>query len=115
MTDAAVIGETASHTGNASNNKKQQRQNTAAIRQQLQPLRNQIKKLDQKMELLNEEKSQIHDLLTDNTLYEASRQADLQTLLQRQSSNALQLEQLEEQWLAAHDQLETLMADSNIG
>lgn len=90
------------------NNKKEQRQLAADLRKKLNPINNAIKKVDQ--QLLNTEQrlSQIETELADSTLYEAGNKHSLQQILQQQASIKGDKDQLEEQWLELHDELESL-------
>jgi ATP-binding cassette subfamily F protein 3 len=92
----------------ASPNKKQQRQNAAAQRRELQSLRNNIKKLETEIEKLNNEVQKIHELLSDNALYEADNKQKLSELLSRQTEINKQLQHTEQQWLQANEELEKL-------
>ncbi|MGD8572051.1 MAG: ATP-binding cassette domain-containing protein [Gammaproteobacteria bacterium] len=92
----------------APSSKKQQRQDAAVLRKQLQPLRNKIRKLEQEMQRLNTDKNAVHEQLADNRLYEEQNKQQLKTILEQQSTIEQQLETVEEQWLAASEQLESL-------
>jgi ATP-binding cassette subfamily F protein 3 len=89
-------------------NKKQQRQDAAALRKQLQPLRNKIKKLEQQIESLNTDKSAVHQQLADSAIYEEQNKQQLQQLLKQQTDIDRELQLAEEQWLHASEELETI-------
>jgi ATP-binding cassette subfamily F protein 3 len=91
--------------------KKQHRQNAAALRKQLQPLRNKIKKLEQHIESLNADKSAIHQQLADGAVYEEHNKQHLKQLLKQQADIDQQLQLAEEQWLQASEELETMSSD----
>ncbi|MCP8900457.1 ATP-binding cassette domain-containing protein [Gilvimarinus xylanilyticus] len=88
--------------------KKAQRQEAAARREQLKPLTNRIKKLEAQMEKLESELAQVEQTLADTSLYEDSEKDRLQTLLQRQASLRESVDDTEEQWLEAQEELEAL-------
>jgi ATP-binding cassette subfamily F protein 3 len=92
------------------NLKKQQRQQAAEIRKQLNPINNAIKKTEQKIANIDKELQQVETSLTDADLYDANNKKQLQQFLQQQASLAKDKEQLEEYWFELQDQLETLQA-----
>lgn len=92
-------------------NKKQQRQNAAEQRRKLQPVRNKIKKLEEQIEKTNKEKSALQEQLADNSIYEEQNNAKLKQLLEQQATIDKKLQELEEQWLAASEELEALESD----
>jgi ATP-binding cassette subfamily F protein 3 len=95
--------------GPAAINKKQLRQDAAERRRQLQPQRNKVKKLEQQMEKLNEDKNRLEAQLADNSLYSDENRDKLKQLLEQQSTVTQQLQDVEEQWLEASEVLEGLM------
>lgn len=88
--------------------RKEQRQQAAAQRQQLAPLRKEIKKLEQQIEKTQSELTAIEESLGDPTLYDEARKKELTELLQKQAKLKSHNDQLEEQWFAKSDTLETL-------
>jgi len=95
--------------GPAASSKKQLRQDAADRRKQLQPQRKKVKKLEQQMERLGEEKTRLEALLGDNSLYSDDNKDKLKTLLEQQASAAQELAVVEEQWLEASEMLDGLM------
>ncbi|MCI0504559.1 MAG: ATP-binding cassette domain-containing protein [Gammaproteobacteria bacterium] len=94
-----------------STSKKQQRQNAAELRKKLQPLRNKIKTLETQIEKCNQDKTAIQEQLADSRIYEDQNRARLKQLLEQQTATGKQLQQLEELWLAANEELEALEND----
>jgi ATP-binding cassette subfamily F protein 3 len=94
--------------GAAAINKKQLRQDAAERRRQLQPQRNKVKKLEQQMEKLGEEKARLEEQLADNSLYSDENKDKLRQLLEQQATVTQQLQDVEEQWLEAGEALEAL-------
>ncbi|QGZ38787.1 ATP-binding cassette subfamily F protein 3 [Pseudoduganella flava] len=85
----------------------EQRQRTAAQRK---PLENRLKKVDDRIAQLTAQKSGIDAQLLDPAIYEADNKPKLKALLAEQAACAKELEQLEEEWLELHEQLEALAA-----
>jgi ATP-binding cassette subfamily F protein 3 len=96
--------------GSSVNTKKADRQQAAAARQKLQPLRNVVKKAEQKMEQIHAKLSQVEETLADTTLYEDASKDKLKALLLEQATYKSDLEQAEETWFEASEQLETAQA-----
>jgi ATP-binding cassette subfamily F protein 3 len=88
--------------------KKDQRKQAAAQREQLAPLRREIRTLEQKMEKLGAELAALEDKLGDATLYEDKRRNDLTELLRQQGYCKAELNQCEENWLLKSTELESL-------
>lgn len=95
---------------NSVNTKKQDRKAAAEQRQKLQPLRNVVKKAEQKMEKLTQSLTELEADLADNTLYTEDAKETLKTLLQQQAEIKTQLEQAEMSWFEATEQLEAAQA-----
>ncbi len=100
-TGTAVAGE-------KKGDRKEQRQQAAAQRAQLAPLRKEIKKLEQQIDTTQAELSSIEHCLADASLYDEARKKELTDLLQKQAKLKSQIDQLEEQWFAKNDTLESL-------
>jgi len=92
-------------------NRKQQRQNAAEQRKQTQPLRNKIKKQEKLMDSLSKEKEKIEQQLTDNDLYNDANKLKLKEILEQQTTTVKQLNEAEEQWLLASEELESICGD----
>lgn len=112
MTSLKIL--TLKTTGNIDSNlqttsKKQKRQDAADKRRQLQPLRNKVKKLEGQMEKLNAEKDELSEQLASNTLYEDKNKSQLNDCLAQQGKVIQELQDIEEQWLTASEELETLI------
>ncbi len=79
-------------------------------RERLKPLRDTVKKLDTRMARLQKRLAEIETALHDPGLYEAARHADAAHLHREQSELKTELATLEEQWLAAAEEIEALQA-----
>src|SRR5690606_28312678 len=86
--------------------KKNQRQQSAALRQQLKPLTNKLKSLEQQMEKLQQRLSDIEHLLADSEMYDEANKNRLQELLTEQDRLQPQLAECEENWLLVSEELE---------
>ena len=93
--------------------KKAQRQVRAEQRQKLKPLRDKIRKAEKQIDRLQAALTEIENALSDTTLYEAENKEQLQALLKDQGVTRQQLDEQEEVWMLALEELETLeSADS---
>lgn len=86
--------------------RKEQRQQQAEKRKQLQPLKNELKKLEKNIDELNNRKTDIEKLLEDSTIYEAENKEKLQALIMEQAELNGNLSHAEEQWLSVSEQIE---------
>ena len=85
--------------------KKQQRQQAAAIREQKAPLRKREKQLERDIDRLNKELGKIEVLLADSALYDDENKAKLTKALQQQGDLKTELAKTEEAWLEVLEQL----------
>ena len=90
--------------------KKEQRQQAAARREQLKPLTQKIRKFEKEMDKLQSKLRSIEDKLADNALYEGGRAQDLESLLKEQDQLRQTLTDTEERWLTASEELEAAQA-----
>ncbi|MBI5449936.1 MAG: ATP-binding cassette domain-containing protein [Gammaproteobacteria bacterium] len=95
--------------------KRLQRQQAAERRRQLQPLRDQIKALDKKIEGLSHDKQRLELTLGDIALYEPASKERLKQLLAEQQQVVASLQQAEEQWLDLSEQLQQLTDTTEAG
>ena len=92
-------------------NKKDDRRNAAEARKKLQPLRNIVKKAEEKMDKLQTKLSDIELQLADNSLYENAAKDKLKALILEQGNLKAELESVEMDWLAASEELELAAQD----
>lgn len=101
-----------SSNGTPAVNRKEQRRAEARQRQQLaqqrKPLQNELIKLDREMEQLSAEKARLEAVLADSATYEDKNKALLTESLRMQARVNGRLEEVEEQWLDAHEQIEQI-------
>jgi ATP-binding cassette, subfamily F, member 3 len=88
------------------NNKKDDRRTAAVARQKLQPLRNAVKKSEQKMETIQSKLDMVEQKLADNSLYEDSAREQLKALLVEQGDLKAELEQVEMDWFEVSEALQ---------
>jgi len=87
-------------------NKKELRQQEAEKRRKLQPINKKIKSIESKIDKLNINKENIETQLSDSDIYTNENKDKLKDLLLQQGDINKLLEELEEQWLELHDELE---------
>ena len=90
---------------------KAQRRLAAEQRQRLAPLKKAADRLEQQLDRAQQEMAGIEAELADNDLYTDSQRDRLKTLLARQAACRQQIDELEMQWLEAHEALEQLQAE----
>lgn len=92
--------------------KKQQRQEAAALRKQLQPLRKKVQAAERQVDKWQTQLDDIEVKLADTGLYDAERKEELQQLLQQQVTLKKNLEQAEETWMELSEEYEELEAQT---
>jgi len=97
-TTAAVIDKPSSSI------KKEARKNINAAARK--PLEKRLQQIERQMSELHQEKLYIESLLAESDLYEASRQHDLKTLLDKQSVCLSTLDQIEAEWLQLQEAID---------
>ncbi|AXE32797.1 ABC transporter ATP-binding protein [Chromobacterium phragmitis] len=94
-------------------NRKEQKRQEAEARQQLaklrKPLQNRLNKLEQEMNKLSEEKAQLEAFLSSSEAYDDANRQKMADSVKRQGEVASRLEAVEEEWMAAQEQLEALV------
>ena len=88
--------------------KKEQRQLAAELRKQLQPLNNQLKKCERELEKWQTKLSGIEDQLADADIYSDDNKAKLKQLLSEQGEVKAHVDDCEETWFMATEELEAL-------
>lgn len=91
--------------------RKEQKRKQAELRAQMQPIKKQLQKEEQLLDKLTNQLKQIEEQLLDPAIYDASKKAELTTLLLEQSQLKNQLEETELQWLELQQQLESFNLD----
>jgi len=104
-TDTQIVIETQSEP---SVSKKAIRQLQAENRRKLQPIKNEIKKVELQMDQLNQHRQDIEQALSEPDIYDSGNKQKLQQLLLEQGQLNQKLESVEEQWMTLTEQLETV-------
>jgi ATP-binding cassette subfamily F protein 3 len=86
--------------------KKQQRQQEAALREKLKPLRNAIKKIELNLSNTQNKLDKIEAQLADTDMYTDENKSHLQKLLKQQGEHQSHIQQLETDWEIYYEQLE---------
>ena len=90
--------------------KKEQRQQEAQRRKQLQPLRNKLKKSEKRLDELSEKKEQLENTLADPNIYSEENKEILKKALFDKSQVDKELETVEMQWMEISEALESASA-----
>ncbi|WGL15495.1 ATP-binding cassette domain-containing protein [Microbulbifer bruguierae] len=86
--------------------KKAQRRAAAALREQLKPLTNKLKSIEQKMAKAEQALHALESRLADESLYSGGQQDEITRLTQEQGQARETLDALEMEWLEISEQLE---------
>lgn len=89
--------------------KKLQRRQTAEIRKAQAPLRNRIRRIEQKIDQTQQSLKRVETDLGDGALYQEHQKSRLEDLIFKQTDLRKQLESLEEHWLELSEQLEAMI------
>ncbi|MGY8809457.1 MAG: ATP-binding cassette domain-containing protein [Pseudomonadales bacterium] len=90
---------------------KAQRRAAAELRQRLAPLKKAADKLERQLASANQEHAGVEAELGDPSVYEANNKDNLKQLLARQASCQQRIDELEESWLLAHEELDSLQSE----
>lgn len=93
--------------------KKQIRQEAAAQRARLKPIKQRIQQLEQQLDTYSEQLAALELRLADADLYDEAHKQELQACLQQRAMLVAQIEQVETDWLAAQTQLEQCLSENN--
>jgi ATP-binding cassette, subfamily F, member 3 len=108
--DNAGAGEAEAKAHSATARKDRKRLE-AERRRQLQPLRDRVRKLEQEMARSTAEQARLEGELADPELYTAGQAARLTQLTKEKAELDRRLEESEEAWLLASEELERLLAE----
>ncbi|HID36429.1 MAG TPA: ATP-binding cassette domain-containing protein [Ghiorsea sp.] len=103
--DNANLQTSGEHTRDA---RKAKRKEEAEQRKALQPKRNQLKKLEQRLENLHSKEAELNDFLADSALYETSEKDRLIKLTTEHNTVKQELDEVEEAWVELSEELENL-------
>ena len=88
--------------------KKVQRQLTAETRRIIAPIKNRIKRVEQKMEETRKKLAQVETQLANESVYEADQKKQLEDLIFKQKKLSGQMASFEVSWLELNEELENL-------
>ncbi|MCP4040378.1 MAG: ATP-binding cassette domain-containing protein, partial [Gammaproteobacteria bacterium] len=106
----SAANETSSQSTNSNAARKERRRLEAEQREQLRPLREKLRQLDQTMDRLHAEKDILEERLADISLYEDAGKEQLKELLREQGRLSLDLERAEEAWMEVSEELESIQS-----
>ncbi|MDT8398695.1 MAG: ATP-binding cassette domain-containing protein [Pseudomonadales bacterium] len=92
--------------GDGKPDRKEQRQQSAAYRNQIKPLTNRIRKLEQELDKKHQRQRELERRLADTALYEDQNKGELNGILQEQGRLGSEVDALESQWLSCNEELE---------
>jgi ATP-binding cassette subfamily F protein 3 len=95
------------------NDRRQQRRQSAQSRQALQPLRQQERALEQRIQILTARRAEIEQALSEPRLYDAEGKTRLRELLEEQRRVTADLEAVESAWLDVNEAIEQAQAASS--
>ncbi|MGO2324309.1 ABC transporter ATP-binding protein [Vibrio casei] len=93
---------------NSANARKEQKRLEAELRKQTAPIRKKLTQLEAKMDTLGTELADAEQQLSDVSLYQDENKAKLTEVLAIQASRKSQLEDVEMEWIALQEELESL-------
>ncbi|MCA1766659.1 MAG: ATP-binding cassette domain-containing protein, partial [Idiomarina sp.] len=88
--------------------RKQQKRKEAEARQKTKPLRQQIEKAEKSIHTLELKLADVHEQLSDSSLYDDANKARLQKLLDQQAQAQKDLQHQENLWMMAEEELAEL-------
>lgn len=86
--------------------KKELRQQQAENRRKLQPIKNELKKIEREMDKFSQDRQNVEQALSEPEVYAVEQKERLQQLLLDQGQINKQLEALEERWMVLSEQME---------
>ncbi|MFZ7343763.1 ABC transporter ATP-binding protein [Avibacterium volantium] len=104
-----LSGKTESNKESSSQNRKEQKRKEAELRQQLAPLRKSLAQWESKMETLSKKLVDIEQQLANGDLYQAEMKENLTALLKDQAEYKKQLDEVEMEWFAVQEEIETIL------
>lgn len=104
--------DNAKDNANSAQNRKDQKRREAELRALTQPLRKEIARLEKEMDALNAQLTEAEEKLSDSSLYDSSRKAELTTCLQQQAQAKSALEVCEQAWFDTQQQLEQRLMEN---
>jgi ATP-binding cassette subfamily F protein 3 len=101
-------GSNEANKNNSASNRKEQKRLEAERRQKRSPLVKRLNKIEKQMQSWQQEKSELDNQLTDNSLYEDEHKDKLNQIIQRSNELSANIACIEEEWLEINEELESL-------
>ncbi|MDO6576765.1 ATP-binding cassette domain-containing protein [Alteromonas stellipolaris] len=108
--DAKALNEGASAVSERKIDRKEEKRREAEFRKQVAPLKKALEKHEKAMDKCSSELKTLETSLSDTSLYNDDKKAELMQLLDKQAKLTQQLEEEEMQWLDAQEQMEAQRA-----
>ncbi len=108
--DAKALNEDASAVSERKIDRKEEKRREAEFRKQVAPLKKALEKHEKAMDKCSGELKTLEASLSDTSLYNDDKKAELMQLLDKQAKLTQQLEEEEMQWLDAQEQMEAQRA-----
>ena len=108
LSGLAAPGAAPRPEADAAGSRREQRQQAAARREQLRPLRKQIEKTERRLATITQQLDALQARLAEADLYEEARKPELAGVLRDEAALKAEAESLEEQWLTDQESLEEL-------
>lgn len=108
--DAKALNEDASAVSERKIDRKEEKRREAEFRKQVAPLKKALEKHEKAMDKCSSELKTLETSLSDTSLYNDDKKAELMQLLDKQAKLTQQLEEEEMQWLDAQEQMEAQRA-----
>jgi ATP-binding cassette, subfamily F, member 3 len=99
----------ASDSKHSASARREQRRDQAAWRARIKPLQNRVDRLSRQVDELGAEMAKVEAALADPELYAGERQEEMQRLVARREQLREQQDQLESDWMAAEQALESAL------
>ncbi|MDO6566861.1 ATP-binding cassette domain-containing protein [Alteromonas sp. 1_MG-2023] len=109
--DAKVLNESTNASGERKIDRKEEKRREAEFRKQIAPLKKALEKHEKAMDKCSGELQTLEASLSDTSLYNDDKKAELMQLLDKQAKLTQQLEEEEMQWLDAQEQMEAQRAN----
>ncbi len=91
--------------------RKEERRLQAQARKRVQPLRDESKKLEKKLERLAQKQNELDEQLSDSSLYKDQSKDTLMDLMWKRAQTAKSIGEIEQQWLEINSELEAAVDD----
>jgi len=108
--DAKALNEDSSAASERKIDRKEEKRREAEFRKQVAPLKKALEKHEKAMDKCSSELKTLETSLSDTSLYNDDKKAELMQLLDKQAKLTQQLEEEEMQWLDAQEQMEAQRA-----